>query len=422
MKTPCHAPRRTGICALALALALAGDAFAQVWIGTGFDGLSQQYYLSEIDTSLITPDSLLQLRQTATELNEGKLSLRTRAGEAVSWDQTTALTSISWHHQSLFVAKSDRSRPTRGLVQYRLDWKSPHDSDEPAAFSNFVVHEARAEGERALGASALKLSGSGQWVHYPEPGELAYDYRHYRAVAKFNHLGDELDYQEGQFAYVRREVPDSTRLSYREASASLGMGTGMGDLFVDARLEGADRRYDNDEAHIDFSVGRLRLDWRDVDFAPKWSGTLEVEGYNYYHPASPISDFVRAAVRPRRSFPLGAGWSPFVEPGVEAIFADASLTDENYFEPQLGVGVDYLSLDGLWMSGVITGSRRNYRTDDQDGLSDYWRFGVNAIFDGRLWRGLSGSILVSQDWEWHSDSADDISLTLVSAGLRYRVW
>lgn len=421
MKGRSPAPRRLILCGALLLSLFCTELRAQVWIATGFDGMSQQYYLATIDTNLASPDELLYIRQTASELNEGRLSLRTRVGSWLSWDQTTALTSLSWQHRTALVAMSDRTRKTRGVLEYRLDWKSPHDADEAGALSNFAVHEAEAAGEHRFGNYTLRLDGYGEWVHYPDPGDFAYDYTHYRGGARLNHSSDLYHFRELRLTLARREVPDSARVSYHEAAAQINLGFTVDDLHFDATLEGADRRYDTDEGHVDYSVGRLHLGWRDAGFPARWSGILEAEGYDYQDPESPVSDFVRVIVRPRRAFPVGASWSPFVEPGLEAVFADADLTDENYFEPRLAIGSDYFDLDNWWVSGDVSAGYRNYRAADQEGLTDYWRFGVSLLLDGKLSGHLGWNLLLAQEWEWHANSADDISVTLFTTGLSYRI-
>jgi hypothetical protein len=331
------------------------------------------------------------------------------------------LTTLSWQHRTALAVTSDRGRKTRGTLEYRLNWKSPHDSNEPGLLSNFAVHEAQAVGEHKFGNYALRVDGRGEWVHYPDPGELAYDYSHYRGSVKLYHGSDLYHYREWRLALARRDVADSGRASHREAAGHFNLGFTIGDFAFDAAFQGADRRYDTDLAHIDFAVGRARLDWRDSGFPARWSGTVEAEGYNYFHPESPVSDFTRMSVRPRRAFPVGANWSPFIEPGLEAVFADVDLTDDNYFEPRLVLGSNYFSLDGWWASGDVGVSYRDYRAKDQEGLTDYWRFGVNLLVDGRLSRNLTWNLLLAQDWEWHGNSSDDISVTLFTTGLSYRI-
>lgn len=53
--------------------------------------------------------------------------------------------------------------------------------------------------------------------------------------------------------------------------------------------------------------------------------------------------------------------------------------------------------------------------------SDYWRFGVNLFVDGPITRRLALNIMYTQDWEWHTEAGDDLSVLLLSAGLRYRI-
>ena len=47
--------------------------------------------------------------------------------------------------------------------------------------------------------------------------------------------------------------------------------------------------------------------------------------------------------------------------------------------------------------------------------------GANLFVDGPITRHLSFNLMYTQDWEWHTQSADDLKVLLISAALRYRI-
>jgi hypothetical protein len=393
-------------------------AAAQIWLGLGYDGLSQEYFLTVIDTTFLTPDSVDQLRRTATAINEGEFSLRSRVGRNLSWDQTTSYGSVYWQHRSYLSAYTPRNKSIWAGLEYRLNLKTPHDTAEASAFSDFVFHEVRGRLQKQFSRFALGLKGSTELVNYPGAQDLAYDYRQYRGDLTFSRASDPVNYQEVTARFQRRHVSDSGNVSYNEAGADLGVGWGWGLWRAAAHLELAGRRYDDDRSGLDFNLARLRVNWNDDGVQARWPGILEVESYRYRSVASLLADFVRADIRQRRAFPLPGGWSPYLEPGLEYVW---SAADEDYAEPRLIVGTELFRLDGWWASTDFGVAHRTYPTGSLSGFSDFWRVGVNVFVNGPITRRLALSILYTQDWEWHTQATDNISVLLLSAGLRYRI-
>ena len=107
------------------------------------------------------------------------------------------------------------------------------------------------------------------------------------------------------------------------------------------------------------------------------------------------------------------------QPGVERYASDAA---EDYWEPRVSVGGEYMNFGGVMATGDVSLGRRRYDDGVNDLLgSDYWRLTVDVLVDGPVWGKVTASVLVSQDWEWHESSSDDMSVTLVSVGVRYRL-
>jgi hypothetical protein len=180
----------------------------------------------------------------------------------------------------------------------------------------------------------------------------------------------------------------------------------------------AGRRYDDDRSGLDYNLARVRVHWNDDGIQARWPGILEVESYRYQSAASLLADFVRTDIRQRRAFPLPGGWSPYLEPGFEYVW---SAADEDYAEPRLILGTELFRLDGWWASTDAGLARRTYPTGSLSGFSNFWRVGVNVFINGPITRRLALNILYTQDWEWHTEGSDNISVLLLSAGLRYRI-
>jgi hypothetical protein len=393
-------------------------AHAQVWLGLGYDGVSQAYFLSVADTSLLTPDSVLQLERTASAINEGQASLRTRVGSQLSWDQTTAYSSTYWQHRTTLAAYSPRDRSAWGGLEYRLNVKKPHEAAETSPYSDYLFQELHGRLQKQFSGFGMGLRGVLESVYYPHAQDFAYDYNQFRGEWKVSRASDPIHYQELAVLYQRRIVPDSARVSYRDAGVNVGVGWSVWAWRADAVLELSDRRYDSPEAGYDYGLARLRANWNDDGIQARWPGLLEVETYQYHSAVSILADFARVDFRQRRAFPLSGGWSPFVEPGVELV---RSAVDEDYYEPRLVTGTELFRLDGWWAQADVGAGHRWYPNGDLAGFSDYWRLTTNLFVDGPLTRRLALTIMYTQDWEWHTETADDMSVLLLSAGLRYKL-
>lgn len=410
----------TLLCIVALLTLPTQAAHGQVWLGMGYDAISQEYFLVTADTALLTPDSVTTLKQTATALNEGQLSLRTRLGQSSGWDQTTAFTDLYWHHNTTLVLKSPRRRPLRGRVQYRLNAKGPHKDriEETSPLSNYRIHEFLAEGEQRFGSTSVRLRAQSEAIRYPDPHELAYDYNQGKLELRVSHAPTAVSYRELTGSVKRREVPDSGRVSYNEAYGRFGLGWGTGGWRMSAAIEGARRAYDVADAGLDHSVVRLRADWSDNGFPARWIGAMELEGYEYDDTLSVLSDFLRMDVRQRHQFPVNSKWTPFVEPAVEFVYSRA---DDAYVEPRTSLGTEFFRLDGWWANADVVVGYRDYEQAELEGRSDYWRFGLNLLVDGPITKQVSFSLLYSQEWERHVEGSDNFTVVLLSAGLKYRL-
>lgn len=408
------------VCIIGLLTLHAETAVGQVWLGMGYDAISQEYFLVTADTSLLTPDSVTTLKQTATALNEGQLSIRTRLGRTSGWDQTTSLTDLYWHHTTTLVLKTPRRRPFRARGQYRLNAKGPHKDriNETSPLSNYRIHELLAEGEQRFGSTSVRLRVQGEAIRYPDPQELAYDYNQGKLEMRLNHAPTAESYRELTGSVKRRHVEDSGRVSYREAYGRFGLGWSAGGWRMSAALEGARRKYDVADAGLDHGVVRLRAEWADAGFPARWIGAMELEGYEYDDTLSVLSDFMRMDVRQRHQFPQGSKWTPFVEPGVEFVYSRA---DDGYFEPRATLGTEFFRLDGWWANADLVVGYRDYEQAVLEGRSDYWRFGLNLLMDGPISRKVSFNLLYSQEWERHGEDSDNFTVVLLSAGLKYRL-
>jgi len=369
-------------------------AHSQVWLGLGYDGVSQAYFLSVADTSFLTPDSVLELKRTASAINEAQASLRTRVGRAAAWDQTTSYSSTYWQHRTTLSAYSARNRSAWGGLEYRLNIKKPHEETEASPYSDYLFQELHGRLQKQFSSIGMGLRGVVETVRYPHAQDFSYDYNQFRGEWKVSRGTDPVRYQEVSVTYKRRIVPDSARVSYRDLGANFGLGWGMGSWRADAVLELSDRRYDSPESANDYGLARLRTNWNDDGIQARWPGLLEVETYKYHSATSLLADFARVDLRQRRAFPLSGGWSPFVEPGVELV---SSAVDEDYYEPRLVTGTELFRLDGWWAQADVGAGHRTYPNGDLAGFTDYWRFTTNVFVDGPITRSLALTVMYTQD-------------------------
>lgn len=395
---------------------------AQVWVGTGYDGVSQRYYLATVDTSLVSADSLAYLRETSSAVDEAEFSIRSRIGENISWDQTSAVTSLAWHHQTTLRAQSDRSRNTRLGAEYRLDWKSPLEPEDASLITDFSVQGVDVEAEQRGRSWSGRVRGSGEWVHYPNPGDFGFDYGQYRGELRLARPVDIVYQQALSLLFAHRKVPDSSAATYTQWGGALELPWRANDWWVTTWLHVADRRYESAANRVDFGSARLTVEWRDDRYPSRWSGRAELEGFNYYDPQPLIADYAHAYLAPRYALPLGGDVVGYVEPGAEWQWNRAEAGVADWSEPRCVVGADYFHRSGRWVMAEVELARRLL---SGTGLlvpeTNYWRFGVSVTADGPVWGRTTLSLLYSQEWEWHREDSDDISVSLVSMGLRYRL-
>ena len=414
-----HISTRAVLVCIGLLIARPAETVAQVWLGVGYDAISQEYFLVTADTSLLTPDSLTTLRQTAIALNEGQFSLRTRLGQASGWDQTTSITDLYWQHHTTLVYRSPRSRRFRSRLQYTFNAKGVREGRqvETSPLSNYRNHRFLAEAEQRFGRTSVRLRLRGEAVRYPDPQELAYDYDQGKVEMRVVRATSAVSYRELTGSFRKRVVPDSSRVSYAETLGRFALGFSAGGWRFGATLEGMRREYDDADAGLDHNIIRIRADWMDDGITARWPGILELEHYNYVSSASILSDFLRLDLRQRHQVPLGMMWTPFIEPGLELVRAP---DDENYFEPRVTLGTEFFRLDGWWANADVVLGYRSYDQVQLDALTDYWRIGLNLLLDGPITHRVSLNLLFSQEWERHLEQADNFSVVLLSAGLKYR--
>lgn len=413
-------PARAVIAFIGLLICQVSVSEAQVWLGLGYDAISQEYFLITADTTNITPDSLATLRQTAIALDEGQFSLRTRLGQTSGWDQTTSITDLYWQHHTTLVYRSARNRPFRGRLQYTLNAKGVREDQEveTSPLSSYRVHQFLAEGDQRFGKTSVRLRLQGEAVRYPDPQELAYDYDQGKVELRVMHSTSAASYREITGSIRKRQVPDSSRVSYREAFGRFALGWGTAGWRFSAALEGLRREYDVADAGLDHNTIRVRADWVDNGITARWIGSVEMEQYDYFSSVSILSDILRMDIRQRYQVPLNLVWTPFVEPGLEFVHAPG---DDDYFEPRVTLGTEFFRLDGWWANADVVLGYRNYNQVELDALTDYWRIGLNLLVDGPITSRVSLNLFYSQEWERHTEQIDNFSVVLFSAGLKYRL-
>ena len=325
-------------------------------------------------------------------------------------------------------------------------------------FSNQTIDEALdAEASITPTKSAvIDLRGTLHWKHFQEGSDYEFgnDYTQVNAVLKIRHdLGTDcrmslksrfelIDYGERtdfdyDYGYAdggveieagpdfsravragiyagRRDVPDSTALTYDRATA-----------LIEARLLSVQG------IAIHFASTGDRRDYRETVRSSTWSvmsfldlsfnasnGAVyslrgESELTTFDRPDTIYFDthFVRGGVRAR--FPLRSMSSCFIEPRYARMLCH-DFGEERYQEISCILGADLMEGDKLWLSLAYEPGYRDYSLEVNDLYSDYHVNRISAMGNLSLPHKTAFNLCVTHEPERHSRREDDFSVTLLS--------
>jgi hypothetical protein len=389
--------------------------------GTGYDFLSQQYFLDSASRAGV--DSVLTGWALKTNylddfkgVIQGKYeSSRDRLLEIRStYEQTSDLVRLR---------TSSEYRPRIGRL--KLDWRNEFDirqryRDTVQAGDSYLFGATRARLRVPVGQSYSILSQvSADGVNFSSGGLSSFN--NYRLGGK---VGLEqfsgLSMSNLDFFFLERQVPDSGLISYMSGGveASLFGFYNWGQLDLSARFER--KNYSRPDQTDDYSrfelEGRGKVPIHGELFSRQ---ELEFEG-TWFDPNDLINlDYSRIRAALLMGYEMGP-LTAAIGPAGELLKQqyDSLGQMEDYFERGGKIELDYLR------PGVVFGSIEwnlgyrglKYQSQQQ---TNYWYQRISLIGDLTFFRVINFNILFSGEWEWHALGSDNNRLLLLSSGLTY---
>jgi len=392
--------------------------------GLGYEYLNQEYFLDSLSTTI--EDTLATVTALSTTylddlkgqlvlsfrpLHDRRLELRS------SYEQTP-------HQLRLKFITDYHPRLGRGKVDGTFELNLRHALDDSvAAGEEYLYGYTRTKYMLPIWEHAsLFWVLRGEFVDFDSSGSYAFD--HYRGGGSFGlrrDLGLMSSLDISAF-FIGRQVPDSTRLSYLSygLESSLFGFYDRGDLDVLSRLEIRD--YNSIGEADDYLRGELVARHR-VDLGGLWFSRqeTEVEGTWFDQPDELTGNYGRI-----RLSVLGGidnqTTSLAIGPRLEILWqqGDAAFA-EDYAEYGLEGQLDVLKTSLLFGSLESVLGRRDVKDEGgEEALrSDFVFERLSLLTDLTIVAGLSLNGLLSAEWEWHDQSAENSRLFLLSAGLSY---
>ncbi len=269
------------------------------------------------------------------------------------------------------------------------------------------------------GRSRLSLKSRFEIVDYQEKTDFDYDYRYVDGGAEWE-AGEGIDRAlHVSLLAGRREVPDTTALSYDRLLAE-----------IETRISAA-------AFSLLLTSSADRKDYREEVRSPYWSvasqleasrgqasGTVfsllgESELLHFDRSDSTYFDthFLRAGIRAR--LPVRTLSSVHIEPRYAAMLC-GTFPEERYREISCVLAAEIMRSDGFWLSLSYEPGFRDYALDGNDLYSDFRLNRLSAMGSVPLPAETSLNVLVTHEPERHSRREDDFSVTLVSIDLTKR--
>ncbi len=409
---------------LALAVALPTTSIADsltVRAGIGYDFLSQEYF---VDTSLLI-DSVEANLALKTEYLDDFKGLVNLAYYPFS-DRRLELNAVCEQTRDdsrvrLWSNLRTKSDHLRFDMRNELDWRRP--TDDSSETNNGYAHgytQARLRVPVST-STTLWCKGKADFVQFDQVSTYSQDYYRLGGHLGVTHTFASLSSFDLSLSTLYRQVPDSTQLDYRSIgleSAFFGFYTN-GEVDIYARLES--KNYNQTEKSSDYR--RLEVDGRHKlrlanGFFSRQIIDLELtdflaEDYVSY-------DYTRIGLT------LMGGWEgeqislaggPDLELLTERNLEQAEGQD--YFESGLKIDLDLILPSSVFASlESVTGFRN---LENESSLqSDFTFERIYLVADWTLMQHLNMDIMLSAEWEWHDNQAENNRILMLSTGISYR--
>ena len=268
--------------------------------------------------------------------------------------------------------------------------------------------------------SRLSLKSRFELVDYEEKTDFDYDYRYFDGGGEWE-AGKDIDrmLHLGLLA-GKREVPDTTSLSYNRLLAEFETRFSPATAISLQLMSAADRKdyrktarssYWNVTSQLEMSRGSA-------------SGTVfsllgESEILRFDRPDSTFFDthFLRTGFRAR--LPVRSLSAVHVEPRY-AIMLCENFPEERYREISCVLAAEIMRSEGLWLSLSYEPGFGDYALDGNELYSDFYLNRLSAMGSFPLPAGTTLNVLVTHEPERHSRREDDFSVTLISIDITKR--
>jgi hypothetical protein len=262
--------------------------------------------------------------------------------------------------------------------------------------------------------SRLGLKSRFELVDYEKKTDFDYDYRYFDGGAEWE-AGEDIDrmLHLGLLA-GKREVPDTTSLSYDRLLAEIETRFSPAAAFSFQLISAADRKnyretarssYWNVTSHFEMSRGSAG--------GAVFSLRGESEILRFDRPDTAYFDthFLRTGFRAQLQ--VRSLSAVYVEPHY-AVMLCGSFPEERYREISCVLAAEIMRSDGFWLSLSYEPGFRHYALDGNELYSDFYLNRLSAMGSLPLPAGTTINMLVTHEPERHSRREDNFSVTLVS--------
>jgi hypothetical protein len=391
--------------------------------GVGYDYFSQQYFLDSLQPA--GADSVLtRFALTSNFLNDFKgmvgLTYHTansrlfelRAGYEQTSQLLRAKLQSDWHPK-LGASRLD--------WHTELDWRNRYHGNASSGDS-YVLGSTTLRYRVPTGASThLWAQGQADGVSFHD--NVAYSYNYWRVGGKIGidrQLND-LNVVELDGFAVGRQVPDSTSLGYFSGGLESSLFGTFGRLDLDMMARAEWKTYHQADSQGNYT--RLEFDCRNrIRLGGSYFGRCDLTSdITWYEAQDPLNaDYQRVTLATLGGKDFG-GFSLAVGPEMELLREQAKelAEREDYIEVGGEASLDLLHPGGGIASLESVSGRRNIRYPTSI-LTSYTFQRLSLFSDWTLFGRLNLNILASAEWEWHSDSANNNRLYLISSSLTWR--
>ena len=391
-------------------------------VGVGYEFISQEYFLDSLVQS--GQDSLAATTALKTTyLDDLKAQLHLKYSP---FEDRKVLLGSQYEQTSEFVRAKLLAdyRPRFGRsrldITSELDWRGRYEgSVEPG--DDYLLGQTRARLTVPLsGSVSARWQLRADFVDFDSSSSFNYDHYRLGAKAGIGKFFADFSMLDIDLFLVTRRVPDSSELNYTNFGAE-GAFLGFyanGDFDLFGRTEWKDYKQAGNKgdywrAELE-GRNKIRLadDYftlQEIDFELSLFGGSDLISYDYTRLGFTA---LLGVEKHGLTFGLGGDFEHQSEINTEIGAGD------NYFEAGLAAELDYIRLDQFFGSlESVWGYRKLENESDLQSSFSFER--LDLIADWKLLGVINLNILLSAEWEWHTNKGENSQVFLVSSGLSY---